>query len=66
MADAKNVAKKSSSIDERIMGVPKTNLKPSRMAPKLNSARCSDGRCGTSRMNSKARKRATNEIASKT
>ena len=60
VADEKNVAKKSSSIVERMMGSAKTKPRPSRMAPRLISLAWRASRAGTSRIISNAAMTQTN------
>ena len=48
VADEKNVAKKSSSIVERMIGAANTNRSPSRTACQLTSGTCAASRGGMS------------------
>ena len=66
VADEKNVAKKSSSIVDRISGERKTNRSPSSAAAATRRPSCpaSDGwRAGTSRIINSATMTNTNETA---
>ena len=63
VADEKNVAKKSSSIVERMIGLAKTKRSPSRIAPRLISAGRLASCPGTSRIISSAAITQPNETA---
>jgi len=63
VADEKNVAKKSSSIVERMIGFANTNRNPSRMARRLISAGTETSRVGTLRIIKSAAITHPNETA---
>jgi len=66
VAEAKKVAKKSSSMDERMSGWPNTHFNPSRPARRLSVLRSLATRCGRRRMSRSEASRQTNEATSKT